>query len=86
MSDSLSVPTPIKNSFSESRPTLLQETLLKCNQIRTTKVYLIWIPSHVNILGNERTDALAKLSLSGDGPPFPGAPLPGSTTPRSRHS
>ena len=54
----------IKNSFSESRPTLLQETMLTFNQIRISKVHLIWIPSHVNILGNERADALAKLSLN----------------------
>src|SRR6218665_3076495 len=63
-SDSLSVLMPIKNSFSESRPTLLQETMLTFNQIRISKVHLIWIPSHVNILGNERPDALAKLSLN----------------------
>src|SRR6218665_1180025 len=56
----------IKNSFSESRPTLLQETMLTFNQIRISKVHLIWIHSHhhVNILGNERADALAKLSLN----------------------
>ena len=59
-----SVVMSIKNSFSESRPTLLQETMLTFNQIRISKVCLIWIPSHVNILGNERADALAKLSLN----------------------
>src|SRR6218665_1555102 len=63
-SDSSSVLTSIKNSFSESRPTLLQETMQTFNQIRISKVHLIWIPSHVNILGNERADALAKLSLN----------------------
>ena len=65
--DSLSVITSIKHSFSESRPTLLQETIQTFNQI--SKVHLIWIPSHVNILGNERADALAKLSLNM--PPYP---------------
>src|SRR6218665_269252 len=63
-SDSLSVLTSIKNSFSESRPTLLQETMQTFNQIRISKVHLIWIPSHANILGNERADALAKLSFN----------------------
>src|SRR6218665_2666565 len=63
-SDSLSVLMSIKNSFSEARPTLLQETMLTFNQIRISKVHLIWIPSHVNILGNERAGALAKLSLN----------------------
>src|SRR6218665_2328125 len=57
-SDSLSVLTFFKHSFSESRPNLLQET------IQTFKVHFIWIPSHVNILGNERADALAKISLN----------------------
>ena len=60
----MSVITSIKHSFSETRPTLLQETIQTFNQIRISKVHLIWIPSHVNILGNERADALAKLSLN----------------------
>jgi len=34
------------------------------NQIRISKVHLIWIPSYVIILGNERADASAKLSLN----------------------
>src|SRR6218665_1936893 len=63
-SDSLSVLTSFKNSFSESRPTLLQETIQAFNEIRISKVHLIWIPSHVNILGNERADSLAKMSLN----------------------
>ena len=32
--------------------------------MKISKVHLIWIPSHVNILGNEKVDALAKQSLS----------------------
>src|SRR6218665_31366 len=63
-SDSLSVLIFLKNSFSESRPNLLQETIQTFNEIRISKVHLIWIPSHVNILGNERADALAKMSLN----------------------
>src|SRR6218665_2037710 len=43
-SDFLSVFTSIKNSFSEFRPTLLQETMQTFNQIRISKVHLIWIP------------------------------------------
>jgi DNA-binding MltR family transcriptional regulator len=34
------------------------------NQIKISEVQLIWIPSHVNIFGNERADSLAKQSLS----------------------
>src|SRR6218665_2418443 len=63
-SDVLSVLTSINNSFPDSRPTLLQETIQTFNQIRISKVHLIWIPSHANILGNESADALAKLSLN----------------------
>ena len=42
----------------------MQETFQAFNQIKISKVLLIWIPSHVNILGNERADSLAKQSLS----------------------
>src|SRR6218665_1659298 len=62
--DSLSVLTSINNSFSDSRPTLLQETIQTFNQIRISTMHLIWITSHVNILGNESADALTKLSLN----------------------
>ena len=63
-SDSLSVLMSFRNSLSSSRPNLLQETLRTFNKIKISKVHLIWIPSHVNILGNEKVDALAKQSLS----------------------
>ena len=56
--------TSFKSSSSQSRPTLLQETKQTFNEIRISKVHLIWIPSHVNILSNELSDALAKLSLN----------------------
>jgi ribonuclease HI len=63
-SDSLSVLTSIKKCFSDSRPTLLQDTIRTFNQITLSEVCLVWIPSHVNIVGNERADMLAKQSLS----------------------
>src|SRR5688572_23543833 len=53
-----------RNSLLSSRPNLLQETLRTFNKIKISKVHLIWIPSHVNILGNEKVDALAKQSFS----------------------
>jgi len=62
-SDSLSVLTSLKKSFSKSRPTLLQDTIRIFNQIKLSEVHLIWIPSHIDILGNERADSLAKQSL-----------------------
>ena len=62
-SDSLSVLTSLKKSFSNSRPTLLQDTIRIFNQIKMSEVHLIWIPSHVGILGNERADTLAGQSL-----------------------
>src|ERR1043165_2667655 len=58
-SDSLSALTSLKKSFSNSRPTLLQDTIRIFNKIKMSEVHLIWIPSHVGILGNERADTLA---------------------------
>ena len=59
-SDSLSVLMSFRNSLSSSRPNLLQETIRTFNKIKISKVHLIWIHNHVNILGNEKADALAK--------------------------
>ena len=63
-SDCLSALTSIKLTYSRSRPILLQETMMILNQIKMSKICFIWIPSHVNILGNERADSLAKQSLN----------------------
>ena len=43
---------------------LLQETLQTFNQIKISKVQLIWIPSHGSTLGGEGSDALAKTLLN----------------------
>lgn len=44
----------------ESRPTLLQDTLRTFNEIKISEVHLVWIPSHVDLLDDERADSLAK--------------------------
>src|SRR6218665_2293690 len=54
--DILHVPTLLKK--------LLNMGIMGKTYNRISKVHLIWIPSHVNIVGNERADALAKLSLN----------------------
>ena len=65
-SNSLSVLTSIKKGYCESRPVLFNNLLfhlgkLKCNQVR-----FIWIPSHVDLIGNDRADTLAKEALNID--------------------
>lgn len=63
-SDSLSVVTSLKRSVSKSRPTLLDETIGVYNSIALSTVEVVWIPSHLDIEGNEIADRLAKESLT----------------------
>jgi len=63
-SDSLSVLTSLKRHTSKSRPTLLGEAIEIHNSIALSTVELVWIPSHVDIHGNEIADTLAKEALS----------------------
>src|SRR6218665_1897303 len=66
LSDSLSVLTPIKESCSQSRPTLLNDLLSHLNKLDSNQIKFIWIPSHIGVTVNERADALAKEALSID--------------------
>ena len=65
-SDSLSALKSIQELHSNSRPNLLFEvlTLLRLFHHNGRSVKLIWIPSHVGLLGNEVVDQAAKDALS----------------------
>jgi len=63
-SDSLSVLTSLKRYQSKSRPTLFDETVEMYNRITLSSCEIIWIPSHVDIYGNEIADKLAKEALN----------------------
>src|SRR6218665_1847716 len=65
-SDSLSVLSSIKESCSQSRPTLLNDLLSHLNKLDSSQITFIWIPSHFGVTGNDRSDALAKEALSID--------------------
>jgi len=64
LSDSLSVLTSIKKNKSDSRPNLFNELMMQLNSLESNQIKMIWIPSHVDIKGNERADKLAKEALS----------------------
>ncbi|MDW0237614.1 MAG: reverse transcriptase domain-containing protein, partial [Nitrososphaeraceae archaeon] len=65
-SDSLSVLTSIKKCHSQSRPTLLNDLLCHINKLNSNQIRFIWIPSHIDLRGNDRADTLAKEALSID--------------------
>ena len=65
-SDSLSVLTPIKESCSQSRATLLNDLLCHLNNRDSNQTEFTWIRSHFDVIGNDRADALAKKALSID--------------------
>jgi len=58
-SDSLGVLTSIKESCSQSRPTLLNDLLCHLNNLDSNQIKFIWIPSHIAVTGNDRANALA---------------------------
>jgi ribonuclease HI len=64
LSDSLSVLTSIKKNKSDSRPNLFNELMVQLNRLECNQIKMVWIPSHVDIRGNERADKLAKEALS----------------------
>jgi ribonuclease HI len=66
LSDSLSVLTSIKKNKSDSRPNLFNELMIQLNRLECDQVKMVWIPSHVDIKGNEKADELAKEALSLD--------------------
>jgi ribonuclease HI len=59
-SDSLSACLSLDNGKSKSRPNLVNSILDKYNDLKSCLVTVVWIPSHVNIRGNEIADMLAK--------------------------
>ena len=61
--DSLSAAESIKNRSATSRPNLLTEVFEMNNLLRSEEVTVVWIPSHVNITGNEEADKAAKEGL-----------------------
>ena len=65
-SDSLSVLTSIKRSYCQSRPTLLNDLLYHISKLNSNQIRFIWIPSHIDVAGNDRADTLAKEALTID--------------------
>jgi ribonuclease HI len=65
-SDSLSSLVSLEGRKSKTRPNLVNQIILKYNKISNNKVTIAWIPSHVNINGNEVADSLAKQALQHD--------------------
>src|SRR6218665_674704 len=59
-SDSLSVLTSIKESCSQSRPTLFNDLLCHLSKLDSSQLKFIWIPNHIDVTGNDRANALAK--------------------------
>ncbi|HMG39082.1 MAG TPA: reverse transcriptase domain-containing protein [Nitrososphaeraceae archaeon] len=62
-SDSLSVLTSIEQGYSQSRPALLNDLLSHMSKLNNNQVRFIWIPSHIDLTGNDRADTLAKEGL-----------------------
>ena len=65
-SDSLSALTSIKRSYCQSRPTLLNDLLYHISKLNSNQIRFIWIPSHIDLSGNDRADTLAKEGLTID--------------------
>lgn len=62
--DSLSVLTSLKAGQCKARPNLYNELLLLLNKLTPNKVKFVWVPSHVDIQGNEKADQLSKEALN----------------------
>lgn len=58
-SDSKAAVTAVHSQSESCSPCLAANQTIRCLRNSGTKVSLIWIPSHVGIVGNERADALA---------------------------
>ena len=65
-SDSLSALTSIKRSYCQSRPTLLNDLLYYISKLNSNQIRFIWIPSHIDLAGNDSADTLAKEGLNID--------------------
>ena len=63
-SDSLSALQSIKRGRSNTRPNLVRSIVQDINSITGQRITLAWIPSHVDIRGNEIADKEAKSALT----------------------
>ena len=67
LSDSLSALQSIAAKHSHSRPDTLTSILQEISRLKVNggkEIHLCWIPSHVDIPGNERADKIAKTGLN----------------------
>ena len=66
--DSLSAAEALEsNKNNASRPDIVQSIHMLCQELKSTfnsTVDVLWIPSHVGILGNDKADTLAKQALN----------------------
>ena len=66
LSDSLSALESLTSKYSASRPDTLREILEqihKLEKFHDKEIQLCWVPSHIDIPGNERADKLARQGL-----------------------
>jgi hypothetical protein len=60
--DSLSSLQSLSSNKSGSRPNLVNEIVMLLNTVKL-KLYIVWIPGHSGIKGNDKADGLAKEAL-----------------------
>lgn len=68
ITDSLSVLESIETGNSKSRQNLLEDTMLTIREADKSNqtIHFLWVPSHINLPGNEKADQAAKSSLMKD--------------------
>lgn len=65
ITDSLSVLNSIKTGSTKSRENMLEETMLLLKELEGKQhtIEFLWVPSHINLIGNEKADLAAKRNL-----------------------